>query len=778
MPALKSPPPATSIKTKNPTITAKIAAMRHRPEVVLAIAQIKALIVEGLQSYQYQRPQSKRLSKGFGEQDRYSSNSNSLVAEEASILQHIAEAQEVSHPSSSSTTCVDDSLRGAAKWTVKHKGKVRTMRRARMKTWTRIIKSMEPLSRELTSLMPSHVRLAAGHLKLGILVPLIPAIRWPDVSLLDNFVQGFAYQGDVPDSGVFRVVNKLCTKPWSLDPAVRKSDNMAWNKKLEDLLHKSSNSATAENSTPDQTSSEDAHELYRNTLQECADGTLIGPLSKSALDKTFGRGKWRSMKRFGVRQGNRMRSIDNAASNQLNAATSMHETIACERADFPVVCAQLYQECCDDMESQASDDPTTFAPRQGAPATNSMEHGTEDLARAYRQIPNDDPSYMVCAVWNPDAKKVDYFWAPGMLFGLKSAPTSFNRLPELLVMASRLIFGITASHYFDDYSITEPDWCEASGQEVLIEMHKQIGFSMAEHKHEPLAEKNVFLGSETDFSTVAQDGFIRCRPKEGRVKKILKILSDILDSGLMSPATAASVRGKLQFTLSTAYGRVGRAALSGFVSRQYSASDSSELTDDLRACIEFFLELLPKLPDKKIPISAREQEPPLLVWSDASYEYEKDRNKRVGRLGFVVYDPRTKKFTHASLEVPEHVYDDLTAKDQHITQLELLAACAVYESLPELQTRQVIHWIDNVAAMANLINGYSGKSDSARLVNWYHITRCTKQLDIWCEYVRSAANVADLPSRNEFKLLHELGSTAVPMRLPAFGEFSCKDLMQ
>ena len=36
----------------------------------------------------------------------------------------------------------------------------------------------------------------------------------------------------------------------------------------------------------------------------------------------------------------------------------------------------------------------------------------------------------------------------------------------------------------------------------------------------------------------------------------------------------------------------------------------------------------------------------------------------------------------------------------------------------------------------------------------------------WFEYVRSKANISDLPSRDEFELLHRMGSSWVDMRLP------------
>ena len=150
------------------------------------------------------------------------------------------------------------------------------------------------------------------------------------------------------------------------------------------------------------------------------------------------------------------------------------------------------------------------------------------------------------------------------------------------------------------------------------------------------------------------------------------------------------------------------------------------------------------------------------MWSDASWEHG------IGWLGFVVYDPERARFFYSDSCVPEHVLDLFVHKKQKIGQCELLAASIVYTSMPELfRARQVIHWIDNTSAISCLIHGYSGKVDSALLVNAFHLFNAGLKARIHFEYVESKANVADLPSRQEFVyLLLSLAARRVPTVVP------------
>ena len=254
------------------------------------------------------------------------------------------------------------------------------------------------------------------------------------------------------------------------------------------------------------------------------------------------------------------------------------------------------------------------------------------------------------------------------------------------------------------------------------------------------------------------------RPKPGRIDKLKTLLQQVLDSDDLPSGLAASLRGKLQFTLASAFGRCGRAPLQAFVDRQYCRSDERKLTPSLRCALQFFTHLLPKLPDKRI--SARKTSaPPVLVWSDASFE------NGHGQLGWVVFDPASGNYWHSSHAVAKHTFDLFVPdKKQYIGQLELLAATVPYHSLPDciFRNRLVMHFVDNQQALSAVVSGYARQPDNARLVNQLCLRTAHLQCNVYYEWVASKANIADLPSRNDFVLLTKMGSTEVTTVLPDF----------
>ena len=171
----------------------------------------------------------------------------------------------------------------------------------------------------------------------------------------------------------------------------------------------------------------------------------------------------------------------------------------------------------------------------------------------------------------------------------------------------------------------------------------------------------------------------------------------------------------------------------------------------LERALTYLQEIVRYLPPRVIHLW-RDERPPILVWSDAMYEAGADR-PAMG--GFVVLVP-------AEGEEPERVYwaSEATHKRvfglfmkyrrvQYIGELELLYAVAPYTSLPKvLAGRRVIHFIDNTSACSALVKGYARILTSGRIVNAFHATNVGLQADVYFEYVRSAANIADMPSRD------------------------------
>ena len=89
------------------------------------------------------------------------------------------------------------------------------------------------------------------------------------------------------------------------------------------------------------------------------------------------------------------------------------------------------------------------------------------------------------------------------------------------------------------------------------------------------------------------------------------------------------------------------------------------------------------------------------------------------------------------------------------TRGEIVAAIGAFYSARKLfKGRRVIHFVDNAAALSNLVNGYATKPDMARLINLFDAALIAFGIDWYGEWVPSDANVADIMTRPE--RMHDL----------------------
>ena len=90
------------------------------------------------------------------------------------------------------------------------------------------------------------------------------------------------------------------------------------------------------------------------------------------------------------------------------------------------------------------------------------------------------------------------------------------------------------------------------------------------------------------------------------------------------------------FTLAWSFGRVGRAAMRPLNERaQEEAFADPGTTPSIRRALEFLAGVVRTLPPLKVMLD-RPTRPPVLVWTDASYEC---KDPQPAKGGFVVYIP-------------------------------------------------------------------------------------------------------------------------------------------
>ena len=698
-----------------------------------------------------------------------------LVSVREFILPHLQAAIQLPHPRASTAYNAAQDIQDAARHVMSFDGNARAVSEWRLQREADLQALRGPLAgceAKLRALMgAAGRRVLKGDYSLSLTACMRMAVGSPDELFTAHQIYGFPCLDDYPDSGMFRVCEK---------PAAEKFDDFFHPK------HQQSVADTLNRAAADAKQYDSLVQLTTKTRAEVMKGLAQGPFTEADCNIKYGECCWRALHRFAVWQGfddkgrPKCRPCDNARRSKTNLCASLHETIACEQPSFPAMMCMV------------------FADLNGGIAPFPMHHSTDDVESAYRRMLSAHPQCTVIAIYDTIERGVRYYTMDGHNFGLITAVLSFNRHSQLMCMIARRLFGVCVAGYFDDYDITEPTFCGASGKHSLAQLHRWLGVPLAGHgvpnvpsdKNVPPRNSNAFLGIVSDLTQV-MDGIIVMKAKVSRVAGIVVTFMNVmkLEVPAMHRQALREVIGKLEYTcLSSCSGRFGRAALS--ILNAYAGSPSSKafrgknlsapppLPDEVIAALLFFMILLPLLPHRKIYLGVRSKLKPVVIYTDARYSPE---GKYKPQIGICIYFPERapgKQWLHDLAVIPPDLMDRFHYRVQQVGQLEALAAIAPYLTWPDqLRGRDVIHFIDNTGAEHGLRNGYSCDSDSARLIHVFHAAVAALSCNVWFEYVPSAANISDIPSRLQEgekipDVLTELGSrvdTDHRIVIPAIG---------
>ena len=676
------------------------------------------------------------------------------AARAVEVASQISEAMGMVHPFDQLHSSLPDDVRAAAEWLVASGSNAHNLRKGRLSSIAKVASDLLDWSTLFGVFSPAHLREAKPPLPHYAFASCVAdAIGWPDEGLFEDLVLGAPCVGGCPDSGVFRE----CEQPASV--AMDELAHGDWNRKVAASLF-------ALRGKPEKRP--DLVALWDRTQKEVTDGWASPIGSVASIDDVAeidgilgGREAWRCSMRFGVWQKGKLRPCDNCRDSLHNAATSLFERLVTDTADFPARAAAL------------------FAELVGEAASFSMLLGTEDIEAAYRRMPCSQPWYTIFAQLDPSTGRVFFFRLQGFNFGLKSAVIQFNRLAEFICRASVRLLPVVGSHFFDDFAICEPSFA-AGGQFFLREFSALLGFpfsgaNVGDDKSSLAALVNTYLGVVHDFSSFSTSRLVRCSVSSARVEGIAEAIDAILAAGSFDGSRgAAKLCGQLQFSVCWSAYRFGRAALQPLYRAQ--GSRGSSFPESLRRALLFLRGLLADTsgrsrlrPRTICLLRRRRRRKPVLVWTDAMWSPSEDVP---ARIGFVVFVPDDEgeggSWYHSSLAVPEDFMRLFAVRIQYIGQLELLAAVAVYYSMPDVfRDRRVFHFIDNASALASIVKGYSSSDDSARVVHSFWALVSGLSADVWMVYVRSEANVADMPSRGDLSyVITVLGSEERPTTLP------------
>ena len=547
------------------------------------------------------------------------------------------------------------------------------------------------LAQKLSPNAPAH------ELNLPLITVLVRELNYPDKQLPHDLIQGMSIVGEMEPT------NSLATRTISASTnlAQLKQNLSANNMVILDQLAQARNSILTE-------------KCWELSLDEFRKGWLSEPVPVTAFDRS----NTVLSPRFCIAEqhGNqepKFRLIDDFSKSRVNDTVHSAETYCPEDLDSFVAIARLQHH-------------------HGA---RNLKAWSVDFSHAYKTIalhPDSTDAAFICFT-NPNDNLPYKSRILVQPFGSRRAPANWGRVVTFIQFAALRLLNLVVGAFVDDVFCAEGAKIAKSGFWAFKQLCILLGFLTSNKKDQPPSTGITLLGADV---TIFPTG-IRAKASDQRVCRLQEHIAWVLRNGTLTPAAASKLRGKLGFFTSLLMGKLGRGMMGPLIAQQYNRH-SSTVSTPLRRSLLWWYRAVALLTPRLTPFSLQ---PPFGAHSDAQGQ---------GHVGCrVLLNEVSTTHTH----LPEwFVQLALTAEGESAIYLfelcaAILTACAVIELSLE-STRSCVLCIDNQAALAALIKGSASSELGTILVGVFWAVAARSPVQWWLEYVHTASNDADEPSRS------------------------------
>ena len=619
-------------------------------------------------------------------------------------------------------------------------GKSLELRKTRI-GWTRLMleamESSKDKEKELTMARPDHLQSVLKGKKFGLLHSALETIGYSDACVALEASSGFPLVGWMKSSGVFA----------SRPPEIHISA-------LESMA--ASYSARTLASIKPSTDEELDEQVWRATLEEVDGGTLDGPFDINQLPKGH-----LVSPRFGIRQGQKVRPIDNLSASGINASVGLPERLQVDSIDEV---AAVIKRCMQTTGSECS-----------------LVGRTYDLKRAYRQlgVRADHMRFSWIAVWSTEHKSIKLFRMKGLPFGGTASVASFLRmsraLRELGVAGPALVW----SAFFDDFiCISRPEDSESADMAVRF-LFKVCGWVLSEDPDKDQDFKAVFgaLGVEVDLRRVGE-GVLQIGNTLKRKEEVRKLVSEHLSQDRLSQDDSESLRSRLMFSEAQVFGRSSKIALKAIGMPALLGQDCSPLSDEIRFGLTWMMNRIVHGGPRMITATATET---LHLFVDGACEPDEECASGLATsVGAVLLDSSGRGLYFFGLRLPHEVTNAWAngSKRNLVFEAEILPYYLALECWSEtLRRKHLIVYIDNDGARHSWIKGTADAVFARAMVHQGTLAEAELELASYFARVPTASNLADGPSRLDFGLCKDLGAAETTVSLNLLRKCSLDCLM-
>lgn len=576
-----------------------------------------------------------------------------------------------------------------------------------LKFWSQRARDLIQKESDLKQTMPPSVRDVLASKRILLWKEMLESVGYPDMSVVDEFSSGSTLTGEVPATGLW---------PLKFAPAQMTEA---------DLFEVSARDRAAFRNGPFlKADAEMAQTVWEQTLQEVRDGALEGPIDLNLIPEHYPLSR-----RFGVKQGSKVRNVDDFSMSGVNACVQANESPKPHTLDvIASLCASL-------MQSGQNARSTAWKAR------------SFDLKGAYRQCavnPVSEPfSYIV--VCNPNNDTPYAFKMKALPFGSVKSVHAFLRVAHSIWYLGAALFDILWCNYFDDFVTFSPDSEAKSVTDTIHMLFDLTGWKFAREgdKATPFDSTVKALGVLIDVANMAT-GLTLFDNTPMRKADLISSLDKILEQGHLPRAEALRLRGRLQFASGQLFGRTSKACLAVLTAHAYS-----QTTGKLSAAAISALRLHRDMLGGSIPrkISARASQT-WILFTDASFEGSND-NPYAG-LGAVLCDGSgvVRRFISHEIESEVLTFLNPSKKKTIIYECEYLAVwCALNRWKQFIAGQHILIFIDNNAVRDSLISCQTSSPVARAIMSQILDLECKAGLFAWCARVPTDSNISDGPSR-------------------------------
>ena len=617
--------------------------------------------------------------------------------------------------------------------------KVAQFRADKLRHYLRRAKELQCDERRLHDSLDRHIQPVLKAKRLLLFKEMIDDAGLKDQTLVDEMCSGFTLVGDLGCSGQFQSQFKPAmisvdqlqqTASWAQKAVVASCRRV-----LEDV--------------------EVARAVWDETLEQAADDKrwVIGPFSAEEISQRLG-DKWVPSRRFGVRQNNKIRAVDDFSQFLVNSAATCHEKIDLEGIDSICATARFFL-------GAPSLDGSWKIPAEEAPCTGKLspawkgQHAADlygrclDLKHAYKQLARSPENgwASVLAVANPSDNQVYFFESVALPFGAISSVLAFNRVARALRTVLSKVFKLVVTIFFDDFCQIETGLLRNSAWTTAEAVMTLLGWkiSLGDEKRLPFQKKFEILGAVVSLPEPGETT-IYVSNKQSRIDQLATQVEE-LKSCLGRHAGRSkleSIKGRLLYASGHTYGKCTQLACQ-LLHKFGGSGPTALITADLVHAVSEALTTL--MESKPRAIHAWSQCPPVLIFTDGAVEGDKVTH------GAVFVDPWKCESFFFGDYVPE-VFVGMwrrADKKQVIAQAEIFPVLVSKETwASKIDGRSVLWFLDNDSARLSLVRCFSPV-----LVN-FCLLQLNARLDSqicarhWYSRVPSKSNPSDDASRLEF----------------------------